>query len=336
MRATDPASDVSSSSSTVPNESAPDASSSASSRPRPASPRKMAANRANAARSTGPKSEQGKARSSMNAVRHGLAARAALLPGEDPAELEQLAREMEADLRPAGAAERELVGRVVSLGWRLRRVARAEEALWADDDADQMRRYEISMRVLEAGYPLLPGQSEDPPDPLPGARFVARQFSPHLKAASALERLAAYEQRLDRALHAALRQLQLLRKLRREAGEEDGDALPAAPRPVAETAAPPPPPEASVQNEPAADPVPEQGASDSAPGHAIPQNEPTAAEHESTGDAALPPALCTQNAQNEPTAEVTPAPGLPETARSGLEMSPASRPPAPGSPADGT
>src|SRR5688500_252086 len=91
-----------------------------SSKSKPVSARKLAANRANAARSTGPTSAQGKARSAMNAVRHGLAARASVLPGEDPRELADLAAEIEADLRPDGATQRELVGRIVNLSWRLR------------------------------------------------------------------------------------------------------------------------------------------------------------------------------------------------------------------------
>src|SRR5688572_30835538 len=105
---------------------------------RPVSARKLAANRANAGRSTGPRSVAGKARSAMNAVRHGLAAApASLLPGEDPDDLAQLDAEMQADLRPRGAAERELVARVVSLSWRLRRLTQAEEALWADAEDDR-------------------------------------------------------------------------------------------------------------------------------------------------------------------------------------------------------
>ena len=154
-----------------------------------------------------------------NAVRHGLTAQACVLPGEDPDELDELARGLEADLRPIGAAERELVGRVVSLGWRLRRVARAEAAIWEADDADRQRSHGISSHLRETfGYPLMPGASADPPAPATGPQFVARQFA--CPDASALERLAAYEQRLDRALHAALRQFQQLRKMR---GEEERD-----------------------------------------------------------------------------------------------------------------
>jgi hypothetical protein len=237
----------------------------------------------------------------MNAVRHGLAARAALLPGETPAELEQLAGELEADLRPAGAAERELVGRVVSLSWRLRRVARAEEAMWDDDDEDRRRGFDVAAHLRERfGYPLMPGQSAAPPDPLTGPSFVAAQFA--RAGTSALERMAAYEQRLDRALHAALRQLQLLRKLRREAG---GDEVPATPTPV--VAPTPVAPGHSARNEPSAGPAPDPGASEPASGGAIVQNEPTA-EQEPAAPAAPAPDSGPQNARNEPTADSEPGP----------------------------
>src|SRR5438045_3231911 len=65
------------------------------------SDRKLAANRANAAKSTGPRTDAGKRASSLNAVAHGLTAHTALLPGEDAVELEALSREMFEAHRPA-------------------------------------------------------------------------------------------------------------------------------------------------------------------------------------------------------------------------------------------
>ena len=83
-----------------------------------------AANRRNALLSTGPRSLAGKARSRMNAVSHGLTAQQTLLPGEDPAKYEGLRRSMFNSLRPDGALENELVERIASLTWRLRRFAK--------------------------------------------------------------------------------------------------------------------------------------------------------------------------------------------------------------------
>lgn len=279
------------------------------------SPRKLAANRANAARSTGPRSDGGKARASMNAVRHGLAARAALLPGEDPAELEQLAAELEADLRPAGAAERELVGRVVSLSWRLRRVARAEEAMWHEDDASRTRGYQVSSELRATfGYPLMPGDATEPPGSLTGPTFVAKQFE--RRGASALERLATYEQRLDRALHGALRQLQQLRKMRGDADEPV--VAPSATTPIHDAipavGADPqhddrPGEELTQQNEPTAvgEPAPGAAIAGPEPASALP---PAATPSPHQDDAAATPTQETIR-QNEPTAGTPPAPDAP-------------------------
>ena len=47
--------------------------------------KQIAANRRNAARSTGPRTQSGKARSRFNALKHGCRAKLPILPGEDPA-----------------------------------------------------------------------------------------------------------------------------------------------------------------------------------------------------------------------------------------------------------
>jgi hypothetical protein len=189
--------------------------------PRPVSARKLAANRANAARSTGPRTPEGKARVAMNALRHGLASHAPLLPGEDPAELDALAEAYHDDLRPRGALERELVARIIGIAWRLRRVARAEEDMWADDEEGRVRGAQIHAAVAEAyQLPVLPGSDDGPREPTSPARFLAKQMSAWSKP-SELERLAMYEQRLSRGLHAAIRELNALRKLRGEREEEE-------------------------------------------------------------------------------------------------------------------
>ena len=64
-----------------------------------ASKRQLEANRANARRSTGPRTPQGKASSSKNALSHGLAARLELMADEDPAEYDALREGLEADFQ---------------------------------------------------------------------------------------------------------------------------------------------------------------------------------------------------------------------------------------------
>ena len=89
------------------------------------------ASRANGARSRGPRTDEGKARSSMNALTHGLTARTAIvLPLVERAEdwSAHVAGFVEA-MRPVGAVERELVERMAAITWRLRRVERVEAAM---------------------------------------------------------------------------------------------------------------------------------------------------------------------------------------------------------------
>ena len=94
-----------------------------------ATARQRRANRLNAQRSTGPKSAQGKARASMNALRHGLRAEIPVLPGEDAGELERLRLETLEKLDPDGALETALAERAAMLTWRLARTRRLEHAV---------------------------------------------------------------------------------------------------------------------------------------------------------------------------------------------------------------
>ena len=65
-----------------------------------ASEKQMVANRANAKRSTGPKSTQGKALSRMNAYRHGLTAETIVIGDEDPRAFDILRAELEEEYDP--------------------------------------------------------------------------------------------------------------------------------------------------------------------------------------------------------------------------------------------
>jgi len=89
------------------------------------------ANRENAKKSCGPKSDAGKQRAKLNALKHGFRAQNAepVLPHEDPAELEAKIQEWIDDYAPANAIERELVVRAARLSWTLDRAERHEAAL---------------------------------------------------------------------------------------------------------------------------------------------------------------------------------------------------------------
>ena len=87
---------------------------------------RMAANRANAQKSTGPKTPEGKTASKMNAFKHGLLSREVLVSGKDEDQLTALHEWFREDLNPVGPREEMLVDQVVTTHWRLRRVLAVE------------------------------------------------------------------------------------------------------------------------------------------------------------------------------------------------------------------
>lgn len=87
------------------------------------------ANEANARRSTGPKSDQGKDRSRLNSCKHGLTAQAVVIVGEDPTHFEHLLQSLEKEFEPGSSIECELVTRIAGYFWRLRRIPTFEVAL---------------------------------------------------------------------------------------------------------------------------------------------------------------------------------------------------------------
>ena len=91
-----------------------------------ASLKQLEANRRNAQKSTGPRSVEGKAASSQNALKSGIDAKAQTLPGEKPEALEALTAEYYDRFRPATPEARHLVDTLVSNEWLLRRFRRIE------------------------------------------------------------------------------------------------------------------------------------------------------------------------------------------------------------------
>src|SRR5690242_1197135 len=88
------------------------------------------ANRLNAQKSTGPTSPEGKARSSLNALKSGIDAWSHIIPGEDPAELEALTGAFHSQYRPADPTQLALVDTLISTEWIQRRLRRIEAQLW--------------------------------------------------------------------------------------------------------------------------------------------------------------------------------------------------------------
>src|ERR1700693_4282483 len=90
----------------------------------------IAANRRNASKSTGPTTDEGKQRSRCNAVRHGLTAETVIGALEDAEDYRAFEAAIVADYDAQSAVERDLVLRLVSLLWRLRRATAIETGLF--------------------------------------------------------------------------------------------------------------------------------------------------------------------------------------------------------------
>jgi hypothetical protein len=110
------------------------------------SEKRLAANRANSLRSTGPRTQKGKGRARLNAVRHGLRAELpadqtpeiARALGEDSREFRSLPAAFLEDLRPRNLAERQLVDQAARAAWRLRRADAMEVELIQQDMAQRI------------------------------------------------------------------------------------------------------------------------------------------------------------------------------------------------------
>jgi hypothetical protein len=91
----------------------------------------IVANQKNAQLSTGPTSEQGKAKSSLNAVKTGLTGRTVLLPGDDAAAYEAHVASFFAHHQPVGDEEQRLVQSIADTQWRLQRIPSLEFGIYA-------------------------------------------------------------------------------------------------------------------------------------------------------------------------------------------------------------
>ena len=92
--------------------------------------KQIEANRVNASKSKGPRTEEGKLRSRQNAFRHGLTAETVITALENAADYQAFETNISSDYQPRLAAERELVARLASVLWRLRRSTSIETGLF--------------------------------------------------------------------------------------------------------------------------------------------------------------------------------------------------------------
>jgi hypothetical protein len=133
--------------------------------------KQIEANRRNAQRSTGPITEEGKLQSRCNAVRHGLTAETVIGTLEDAEDYKAFEAAVVADYDAQSVVERELVLRLASLLWRLRRATTIETGIFeieAEHLSDAARSHQVSSASREVVRALFgPHPSVSSPESLP-------------------------------------------------------------------------------------------------------------------------------------------------------------------------
>jgi hypothetical protein len=184
----------------------------------------IAANRRNARRSTGPRTPEGKARSSRNHLIHGLLAKG-LIEGESPDELLAIHEDFRAQFDPQTLAENALVERAALAYFRLARFAHVEGQF-------------LQREPAEAAVPAWTSCAQ------PYDR-VTNSFRNHERS---LHNLGLYEDRLERSFDRAIRTLRILQAQRLR--QEPQETVPAKP-PAAETVSAAPQPQPAPPRRPA-------------------------------------------------------------------------------------
>jgi hypothetical protein len=155
-------------------------------------PHRTEINRANSQHSTGPKTESGKKRSSLNALRHGLTGQIVVMPAEDLAAYQSHVKSFTDEYHPQGATEAHLVQALADTSWRLNRVAAQE----------------TNLLTLGLQNPT----AIDAPRPIQDAMSIAAALESQSKA---LANLSMHSQRLSRQFERTVTQLRDLQQTRR-------------------------------------------------------------------------------------------------------------------------
>jgi hypothetical protein len=190
-----------------------------------ATDKQLQANRANARKSTGPRTQAGKARSRLNSRKHGLTAKMLIIAGENADDFDELRAELLEEHNPQSSLECELVERLAGILWRLRRVPLFEAAII---DARQAHVADINMS-WETMRSFTYQEGEDGDED--GAEDVSKEeWSVQVGQAliedgsngDGLGKLARHETTLMNALTKTLQMLLLLQGSR---GHTGGDAV---------------------------------------------------------------------------------------------------------------
>ena len=152
--------------------------------------------RANGAKSRGPATPEGRARSSRNSLRHGLSAKSVVLPAESHEQFQFLLDAHIQQFQSASDVEMELVEAMAVARWRLRRIWAIETSLLA---------HELQRRAEDMDDEFTEMSGED---------RLAWVFQKLADNKQSLSLLARYEGNLNRAFDRAFKQLNLLKSQR--------------------------------------------------------------------------------------------------------------------------
>jgi hypothetical protein len=190
--------------------------------------KQIEANRRNALKSTGPATPEGKERSSRNALRHGLTAETVIAALEDCEDYEAFEAAVISDYDAESAVERELVLRLASVLWRLRRATGIETALFESVTAEPGKPENDYPRPPLIGRADLPEQNQLHLVATRRCDATENEFTPDSKRdigdcflrlaelpTFALDRLSRYEHLLWRQARQIVFTLESLRRRKR-------------------------------------------------------------------------------------------------------------------------
>jgi hypothetical protein len=214
--------------------------------------------RINGAKSHGPTTPEGKEKSSLNAIKHGLTANHTfILKCESPEEYQAMLAEHIAIHQPVTPPEKELVDQMAIARWRIRRFVAAETDLIDSEMVRNREKVNNEFAPTDSGVHLA---------------MAIRSLADESRALSLMSRYESRHQRVHDKAYAALRELQQLRT--------HSPSVSAGANPEPPTVSPDPPPAQPEPVPPADNPSVSAGTS---PDPKISPNEPSAPPLSSPG-----------------------------------------------------
>ena len=164
----------------------------------PLSEAQLNANRANAQKSTGPRTPEGKQKSSLNAFRHGITAQVMIMPKEEMEAYQKFSSEQYHAWNPQDVIDKQNVQTIIDCQWRLNNIRAQQMTLFALNHAETADQFDCDSPDVQTAF------------------AAVNTFS--AKAAE-LKLLTLYESRIDKVLQTAIKQFDA-RKIDRSHREE--------------------------------------------------------------------------------------------------------------------